>query len=283
MTPLGGYTETPARHSCPRPCSGAVADREALRGALGRAELARIKTAPLGDFLPVPAPRRRKMARSGRMCMVPVGQLPMPAPTEISRVTAAMVADLIASQEVQFCTLRSALAEVEQDVQQAAAIAWSRGAAFRERFAHDDDVGLGMREPTPAASAFHTSVLQLGRRLLAAERRAAAVTMQRDAMKHQLLLAQRQCSDLLAENAQVHGVNASLNGMLRVLDPMLSAGVETVDHADAVAEWPAAVAELNLESIMVDVYGPQYAHLRNLEGVATLAGEDIDDKIVELL
>jgi len=215
--------------------------------------------------------------------MKPVGQLPMPAPTEISRVTAAVVADLIASQDVQFCTLRSALAEVEQDVQQAAAMAWSRGAAFRERFAHDDDVGLGMREPTPAASAFHTSVLQLGRRLLAAERRAAAVTMQRDALKHQLLLAQRQCSDLLAENAQVHGVNASLNGMLRVLDPMLSAGVGTVDHVDAEADGPAAVAEMNLESIMADVYGPQYAHLRNLEGVATLAGVDIDEKIVELL
>ena len=46
MTPLGGYTETPARHSCPRPCSGAVADREALRGALSRAELARIRTKP---------------------------------------------------------------------------------------------------------------------------------------------------------------------------------------------------------------------------------------------
>ena len=233
------------------------------------------------------ARNRVMLEASGRTSMVsmkpPVGQLPMPAPTEISRVTAAVVADLIASQDVQFCTLRNALAEVEQDVQQAAAMAWSRGAAFRERFAHDDVVGLGMREPTPAASAFHTSVLQLGRRLLAAERRAAAVTMQRDALKHQLLLAQRQCSDLLAENAQVHGVNASLNGMLRVLDPMLSAGVGTVDHVDAEADGPAAVAEMNLESIMADVYGPQYAHLRNLEGVATLAGVDIDEKIVELL
>ena len=109
---------------------------------------------------------------------------------------------------------------------------------------------------------------------------------QRDAIREQLLLAQRRCEALAAENSQVHGVNDSLNGMLAILgraDLEMSAHAAATAAAaerDAIAtsenerEREAARAarereeeesEERLAEILLSVYGPQYAALRRDE------------------
>ena len=185
---------------------------------------------------------------------------------DLARVSSALVADLVASQTVQERTLCRALAEVEAEIQDATAAAWARGAAVQKKCATDDDFSMGMREdengrvPVPAQE-----MKRLCRRLLAAERKANAVAVQRDALRDQLHLVQRHCNDLLAENAQVHGANAALNGMLQIL----SAVAESREEAT-----PAAASsedDTGLADILAEVYGPQYAALRHGEASAASA------------
>ena len=74
---------------------------------------------------------------------------------EFARLSSSLVSDLLASQDAQAsaaaacaqapeATWRNALAEVEDEVQRAAAAAWARGAAMQQRWATDDDLGVGM-------------------------------------------------------------------------------------------------------------------------------------------
>ena len=207
-----------------------------------------------------------------------------PAHAELCRVSAALVGDLVASQAANERILQRAIAEVEDDMQRASAAAWARAAAVQQRCASDEDLRLGMREVHEEAPRLALPVLRqleverLCRRLLAAERRAAAIATQRDAVREQLVLAQRRCVELLAENAQVFGVNESLNGMLAIL----SAGESTSHEADEAERAAARDSDDSdpeaLAGLMAAIYGPQYAMLR--DGECELALES-DDEIVE--
>ena len=139
---------------------------------------------------------------------------------EVCRVSAALVSDLLANSAATELCLRGALTEVESEIQQATASAWGRAAAVHQRVRAEAELGLGMQDERAVDElpALRTAeVERLCRRVVTAERRAAAVAVQRDALREQFLLVQQQCSELLAENAQVHGVNAALNGMLGIL------------------------------------------------------------------
>ena len=211
-----------------------------------------------------------------------------PAHGELCRVSAALVGDLVASQAANERTLQRAIAEVEDDMQRASAAAWARAAAVQQRCASDEDLRLGMREaheeaPTPALPALRRlEGERLCRRLLAAERRAAAIATQRDSIRELLVLTQRRCAELLAENAQVFGVNESLNGMLAILSADGSSPHEADEAERAAARDDDSDDPEALAGLMAAIYGPQYAMLRDGEQAVALAPEaDSDDEIVE--
>ena len=123
-------------------------------------------------------------------------------------------------------------------------------------------------------------VERLCRRVVTAERRAAAVAVQRDALREQFLLVQQQCSELLAENAQVHGVNAALNGMLGILRDAASVPSSAAEaevllmDAGREAEGESGIDD-GLSDILAEIYGPQYLYMRRAESVDTEGGDEI--------